>query len=292
MIPAYCMEEHHEAFYYWHLAVDQGYLEKENNTLFHIDHHDDLECGGYFHDFTRRIESLKDCREFTYNELGIADFIVPAIYEGLFSVMYNMKKVTPALFIKKEKLIRRTGSCCLTIGDYLPFVHGKFRQEKDEAYRFFTYYEGSLTETQKPENVALDIDLDYFCWDDSLQKAGPKRLEITKEAYDAFRENPYHPLRILPRKLLQVQEQEGSFYICYTEPPTVQKEADEERIRKRVARFSDWLKTQEWKPRLVTICRSVHSGYLPPDKAEFVETLVREALENIYELNWLSNEKK
>ena len=48
MIPVYCMEEHHEAFYYWGLAVENGYLQKEGNTLFHIDHHDDLENGGYF----------------------------------------------------------------------------------------------------------------------------------------------------------------------------------------------------------------------------------------------------
>ena len=47
MIPVYCMEEHHEAFYYWGLAVENGYLQKEGNTLFHIDHHDDLENGAF-----------------------------------------------------------------------------------------------------------------------------------------------------------------------------------------------------------------------------------------------------
>lgn len=287
MIPAYRMEEHHEAFYYWCLAIEKGYLEQENNTLFHIDHHDDLEYGGYFHDFSRKMESLEEYREFTYNELGIADFIVPAIYEGIFSVMYNMKKVRPVPFIKKEKMVHRKGNNCLTMGDYLPFVHGKPRREKAEEYRFFTYYEGSLSDPEEMTGTVLDIDLDYFCWDDSLTKVGDKKMEITRKAYEEFQSNPYHPFRIMPRKLLRIREENGRFYVCYTEPPIVQKETDEECIRKRVERFGQWLKHQEWKPKLITICRSAHSGYLPPDYAELVEGLVCAVLEEIYEIKWI-----
>lgn len=289
MIPVYCMEEHNEAFYYWGAAVEKGYLGREGNTLFHVDHHDDLESGGYFHDFTQPFQNLEERKRFTYEKLGIADFIVPALYEGIFSKLYNMKALLPKKFESRERFVKRIGSNALMLGEYVPFLHGVYRREKREEYRFFTYYEGSLSDTLELENTVLDIDLDYFCWDDSLKSVPPKRIEITKEAYEEYQENPYHPFRILPRRLLKTEESGGHFYIRYEEPPIQEKEADETRIRKRVDRFMEWLRTVSWQPCLITLCCSAHSGYLPAEYAGLVEELVREGLESIYQLTYQNN---
>lgn len=289
MIPVYCMEEHNEAFYYWGLAVEKGYLNREGNTLFHVDHHGDLEGGGYFHDFSKPFQNLNDRKQFTYEKLGIADFIVPALYEGIFSQIYNMKALTPRPFVPRERFVKRIGNSALMMGEYVPFLHADLRKGKKEEYRFFTYCEGSLSDTPKLENTALDIDLDYFCWDNSLKTVPPKRIEITKEAYEEYRENPYHPFRILPRRLLKTEESGGRFYIRYEEPPVQTKEADEARIRKRIERFMEWLQTVSWQPRLITLCRSAYSGYLPAGYARLVEELVREGLENIYQLTYQDN---
>lgn len=286
MIPVYCMEEHSEAFYYWGMAMEKGYMDGRRNILFHVDHHDDLEYGGYRHDFTRPLENLEERRQFTYQCLGIADFIVPALYEGIFSHLYNMKRLSYVDFTSKEKLVRRIGNNALFMEDYYPFLHGAYRREGRDGYRFFTYHEGSLSDTGKLENTVLDIDLDYFCWDDSLTTAPPKRIEITKEAYEDYQKDVYHPLRIIPRRLVLAEEAEGRFYLRYQEPFVQEKAANEAKIRRRIEKFMEWLKAMPWQPRLITLCRSAHSGYLPSDRAVLVEKLVREGLENIYELNY------
>ncbi len=282
MIPVYCIEEHHEAFYYWGLAVEKGYMNEKENTLFHVDHHDDLECGGYFRDFTQPFQNLEERKRFTYEKLGIADFIVPALYEGTFSKMYNMKALLPRIFQSQERFVKRVGDNALIMGEYIPFVHASYRKEGNEKYSFFTYYEGSLAETEKLENVVLDIDLDYFCWDDSLQTVPPKRIEITKEAYEEYQENPYHPFRILPRRLLKAEEVDGKFYLRYEEPAIPEKKSDETKIQKRIERFLEWLEKMEWQPKVITICRSAQSGYLPAEYVQFVEELLKAGLEHIY----------
>lgn len=286
MIPVYCIEEHHEVFYYWGVAAEKGHIKGKGNTLLHIDHHDDLECGGYHWNFEIPFSDLEHRKLFTYEALGIADFIVPALYEGMFSKMYNMKSVLPKAFKSQERFIKRVGENTLTMGEYVPFLHGTYRSENRPEYQFFTYFEGSLSPTDELENVVLDIDLDYFCWDDSLKSVPQKKIEITKEAYEEYMENLYHPFRILPRKLIKADEQEGRFFLIYEEAPTYEKEADTERILKRIERFLSWLNTMPWTPKIITICRSAYSGYLPSQYAELVEKSVKNGLETIYELEY------
>lgn len=282
MIPVYCMEEHNEAFYYWGLAVKSGYIHEKENILFHVDHHDDLESGGYFWNFTEPFHNLEERKKFTYESLGIADFIIPALYEGTFSKIYNMKALLPKGFQAQERFVRLVENNALVMGNYIPFLHASYRKEKNEKYSFFTYYEGSLSDTGKLENVVLDIDLDYFCWDDSLQTVPPKRIEITKEAYEEYQKNPYHPFRILPRRLLKAEEISGKYYLRYEEPIIYEKKAEEAKIQKRINKFLEWLEKMEWQPKVITICRSAHSGYLPANYALFVEEQLKTGLEHIY----------
>jgi hypothetical protein len=281
-MPFLTMEEHHEAFYYWGLAVEKGWIAPQGNVLFHVDHHDDLTCGGYAHDFSKPFSSLEERRAFTYSRLGIADFIVPALYEGLFSQMFNMKGLVKQPFSAEERLIRLRGKHVLEPGRYIPFLHADKRRSGAEGYGFYTYHEGALSDTGPLENIVLDIDLDYFCWDNSLSTVPPKRIEITEEAYTEFCTDPYHPFRILPRVLIRAEAENGRFYLCYVEPPIGEPEADETQIRIRVDRFFNWLGSQPWEPVLVTICRSARSGYLPRDRAELVEELVCEGLQRLW----------
>ena len=61
-IPVYIMEEHHEAFYYWNYFIECGLIPPKHNYLLHIDHHDDMEAGGYDWDFRIPWESLEQIR--------------------------------------------------------------------------------------------------------------------------------------------------------------------------------------------------------------------------------------
>ena len=283
-IPLYLMEEHHEAFYYWGHFIEKGYLSKKDNALFHIDHHDDLEAGGYFHDFTHPFENVEERRTFSYEKLGIADFIVPAIYEEVFSELYNMKRVVPQNFTKQERFVKRKGKNVLELGNYVPFLHSQYKKNQQNEYRFFSYFEGSLSEIDIEKNIVLDIDLDYFHWDDSLSGVGEKRMEITKAAYNEWMENRYHPFRILPKRFFYVKQIEDTFYLYYREPPSAENAADWEKIEKRIQRFAQWLKNQNWKPKVITICRSKLSGYLPETYSVHIEEKVIKCLEEIYAL--------
>ncbi len=289
MIPVYCMEEHNEAFYYWGLAMEKSYIEKQGNVLFHVDHHDDFEAGAYFHDFGKPFESLEERKQFTYHVLGIADFIVPALYEGIFNQFYNMKSIFPAPFSAQERVVKRKKDGALMVAPYQKLLHGAAKKEKREGFAFYTHYEGSLTDTGDLERVVLDIDLDYFSWDDHLSTVPPKRIEVTKEAYESYMRDPYHPFRILPKKMLYMEEVEGRYYFRYQEPGVPSEPAKEKYVRQRVENFMKWLKEQTWKPSLITICRSAHSGYLPGCHTELVESLVRDGLGELYDLNYLNN---
>lgn len=281
-MPFLTMEEHHEAFYYWAMAVEHGWIAPQGNVLFHVDHHDDMVGGGYFHDFSRPFQDLEERKAFTYRHLGIADFIVPALYEGLFTQMYNMKGLMKQPFSTEERLIRLRGTNVLEPANYVPFLHADKRQNGAEGYGFYTYHEGALTDTGPLEQVVLDIDLDYFCWDDALSTVPAKRIEITKDAYEAFETDPYHPFRILPRAIVQSEAADGRYYLRYMEAPAEQTPADETLIRARADRFFKWLGKQPWEPSLVTICRSAHSGYLPQDMASLVEEVVCQGLQDLW----------
>jgi hypothetical protein len=277
-IPIEIIEEHNEAYYIWWKAVEEGILPPTGNTLFHIDHHDDMECGGYFWDFTTPFTDLAQRERFTYEKLGIADFIAPALFEGLFQTFYNMKALIPIPFQKTERFVHLKGTSELQMGNYIPLLHSTRRKNGDSTYRFFDYYEGSLTDTPPLKSVVLDIDLDYFCWDDTLATVPPKRMEITKEAYQEYQTDRYHPFRIIPKRMIFAEEENEHYYLRYQEVPGAHKETTEEQIKKRATRFLDWLAKQPWTPTLITLCRSAHSGYLPSDKAVYVEKVVREGL--------------
>lgn len=291
-IPLFIMEEHNEAFYYWGYLIEHGIIEKEDNALFHIDHHDDLEGGGYFHDFTKTFQSLEERAEFTYEKLGIADFIIPALYEGIFSEFYNMKLTMPREFVSQQRLIRRKGTSVLEMGNYVPFLHSQYRKEQSDEYRFFDYLEGSLCNVKIEKDIVLDIDMDYFCWDNSLSTVPEKTMEITEQAYTEWKEDPYHSFRILPRRFFSVKEKDGAYYLCYKEPPVFQKEHTTAAIDKRMARFEEWLSNQEWTPKVITLCRSAISGYLPSDYSQYVEEQLLECLERIYSIKKEKIERK
>lgn len=281
-IPYVMIEEHHEAFYYWGLAVEKGWIPSTGNVLFHLDHHDDMECGGYRRDFHTPFSSLEERHAFTYHNLGIADFIVPALFEQTFTQLYMMKSLLPKPFQEEQRLVKLTGNSYLAVHRYVPFLHGEYKKNGHPNYRFFTYSEGSLMNTPALENTVLDVDLDYFCWDDSLHTVQPKRMELTKQAFEEYQADPYHPFRILPRRLLTAIEEDGHYYLEYSEPLEPAVIASEELIQKRMTRFFQWLKKQPWEPRMVSVCRSAHSGYLPRCRAAFVEEQFLNGLEQLW----------
>jgi len=84
MIETIIHEEHHEAFLLWNQAISNGLIGKKANTLIHVDSHDDFLCPLTEQDINQLSEDLDEIENYTYWQLGIANFIAPAIYKRIF----------------------------------------------------------------------------------------------------------------------------------------------------------------------------------------------------------------
>lgn len=292
-VPTIIVDEHHEAFWAWHLFIEKNFLAKDSNYLLHIDHHDDMECGGYDCDFENLPINCATAKEFTYNTLGIADFIYPAIYQKIFSNVHILKNLKPQP-LKQEKLfVRCIENQELVSGKYIPFLHAGEKNKSDSKYRFFTRIDGGLNDTDSipSENLVLDLDLDYFCWDDSLRSVPEKKLEITAEAYTDLIQNKNNPFRILPKKLLNFYEDGGKYFMVYRENLNRNILPSEEKIISRIDKLMNYFTKIKLKPAAIDICRSSYSGYLPTERADFVEKTFLDKLSEIFDLKNIESHK-
>jgi len=288
--PIVFIEEHNEAFLCWHRFLQEGLIKKTGNYLLHIDHHEDFCMGAYSFDVNNIPMDLESIEYITYNQLGIAEFIAPAVHEKLFSTVHILQNTIP----RGLKITKMVSMCpdgrTLSAKEYIPFIHKKMAEDQPDQYTIFTEIEHGLgnekldTSLMPDGRYVLDIDLDYFCWDNSLSTVGPKRIEITETAYEQFCSNKYHPFRILPIKMLQAVEDGGRYYLEYNEKIVPDAVQTEERIEKRIVRLVEWLNAQEAKPSVIDVCSSRFSGYLPSYAWPYVKDRLLEELDRV--TNW------
>ncbi len=279
-IPVYRMEEHHEAFYIWNKAIEDGVIPSFGLTLLHVDHHPDFEMGAYRGGLEPIFGTIEEKKRFTYETLGIADFIAPAIYEGIFNEYVYVHQFYPMLSKKEERVLIFTSQGFLQSLQVSALIRPAVLKE-NANHRFFFYQEGGIGHFSPKQPVVLDIDLDYFCWDDSLSTGEEKIIEITKEAYEDFLSNPLHPYRILPRALVTVVQREGHYYLKCAEVFKPDPIPSGETIDKRIVRFGEWLKNENIHPALIDICRSCHSGYTPVPVWKQIEERLFEVLREV-----------
>lgn len=289
-IPVTIMNEHRDAYWHWHWIIDQGIVPHDGNYLLHIDHHDDFEGRGYRGDLFDPPESADEAKRITDKSLGIADFIVPAVWHGIFTTVHILKNTIPKAVTSEEyflNFIRVDDDSYIKKGKYIPFLYADKRKNADGNYRFFNVVQGGLNSTDNipPENVVLDVDLDYFSWDDSLSTSGPKRMEITEAAWNEYHSNRDHPFRILPKKLIYPVEENGRYYLEYHEVIPKSAMATCSRIEKRMDSLFDWFDKTGLCPAAIDICRSSVSGYMPQDNAGFTEKEFLRRVEERWNIN-------
>src|SRR5690606_12072616 len=150
------IEEHHEAFFVWQYAIQKGLLSKRENTLYHVDEHSDLSTPRFntsIHDLNNNLEALK---KFTYQELGIASFIMPAIYLGVFNKVVWFKQRHRSLPENAFNMfIKSYGD------DGMRLISGKTTNNilsSQEEKVSFVYERKILSEMIYDKNIVLDID--------------------------------------------------------------------------------------------------------------------------------------
>jgi hypothetical protein len=91
-IPTFIIEEHHEAFIVWNYAIQQGWLPATGNCLFHVDEHSDMGTPRFNESIHSLNGDMVKVKEFTYQELNIASFVIPACYREIFNQVYWIRQ--------------------------------------------------------------------------------------------------------------------------------------------------------------------------------------------------------
>ena len=287
-IPFYIMEEHHEAFFIWHYAIAEGFIDKTKNILLHVDEHSDMMLPLLNFCLQSVTANLQKLHDFTYSELTIANFIYPAIYQGIFNDVYWLRQNHERSIKQKKMHIyshKKEGRQLML----------KSKLELGELFnpdrKFFTATPITVQDSLDSEesktsdkSIILDIDIDYFSCDNAAGEY--LEIEITQDAYEEYVNNYYHKMRLAFGGNKSVKSIDGKYYFCSIQPDELLSEklkVSEEVIIERIDALVNFLKANQIQPKLIDVCRSRLSGYTPNDQWQFIENTLIEKLSSLYE---------
>ncbi len=285
----FLIEEHNEAFYVWLYSLKKQLIKEQGNILLHFDDHSDMSTPRFntsIKEFSANtIELIQD---FTYQELGIATFIMPAIYLKLISDVWWVKYDT-----KKEQDVDMFIKSYDDNNKYL--ISGKksalTKETLTKSVSFFNYKNIDATSFDKTSllnnNILLDIDLDYFSCNDNPYNMNEIMIEITEEEYLEFQKNEYHYLNFIVTNIKAIKYQGNFYYVInyFKDIHPSSRKVNKETICKRVDDFIKSLKKQKVVPQIITICRSRYSGFTPIDQWELIEEKLLLGLQEIYNID-------
>jgi hypothetical protein len=270
--PLAILEEHHEAFYVWHSGRERGWLPREPQRLLHFDEHADMNLP----DLRRPLENpqtLPEVADFTYSELRINTFLCPALYLNLFNSLYWFRIThSPSAGGWRRLCIQPRDAERLRFS--LRTLTGLGPGEAGAV----EYAPMTTADPLPPGPCVLDIDLDYFCWNDEPEWRNLV-VEITRSEYDRFLGNRYHFVRLSPDSEANVFERDGRVYLAFRHmDPTAAPATHQSVVAARIDEFASYLARCGLDPLLITLCRSRHSGYTQSINAGFAEKRVLERL--------------
>jgi hypothetical protein len=294
-INTFLLEEHNEAYIAWHYALEHNLISlNNNNVLLHVDEHSDLASNQFKTSVYDTNFLLDKVKNFTYNEVGIAGFIVPAILLGMFNEVYWVKQThnkNSAGFY--EMFARSYNSCgkklkCNKISN----AEGIDVVNSNSDLKRFNYYLCGIEAITPLQQVILDIDLDYFSCSGEPSKLNEVYIEITKTEFQEFNEDKYHALKhlLLGHQIETLASRDSYFYVInnYQEIYAYKENVSFDTILERITTFVSILKEKNIQPLIIDICRSKISGYTPKDQCDFIQKNLISQLQTIYDLNILS----
>jgi len=285
-IPVFTIEEHHEAFFLWNYALKEKLI-GEKNILYHFDEHSDMGTPRFNTSINELNNSLEKFRNFTYEELDIASFIIPSIYLGIFDQVYWFKQYHK---VQDNEGVNYYVRSFNNAGKKL--LSGKkdsfnFDTPCNDLKEFKYYYKTVENIPSNIGNVILDIDLDYFSCNGNPFELNELYVEITKSEFLKFNNNKYHKLIYSGLKKIKTIKKNNKYYFLinsYNEIYPCKLKVDNETILKRIDILTTNLKQKQIVPSLITICRSRHSGYTPKDQYKLIESNLINRLKENYSI--------
>jgi hypothetical protein len=286
----FLVEEHHEVFPVWHYALKRDlFRAAARNTLLHVDAHADMTATPYTRPIPELSAPLSAVREFTFGQLTIDSFILPAVYQKLFYEICWLgpegaaaKRVGLPLNEKKyfyARTFREQGRTLIVNED--PFRGFSDKPWQDRVP--FCFHRMSQDLPFAPEGtVILDIDMDYFACSRLLDTS--LRLEITASEFHRCSTEKY--TRLLHYRHV-LEERDGRFYIRFTPRSDIldshKETISQENILSSVHRFIEYLRKNGLQPAFITLCRSRHSGFTPEGAWRLIEESLLDGLSELFE---------
>jgi hypothetical protein len=289
-VKLFLIEEHNEAFFIWNYAVLKKIIPPTGNTLMHIDEHSDSDVPRFRYTIDELDGDLKRLFDFTYNELTISNFIIPALYRRIYNNILNISQIHKN---KKNKEIKNI---------FIRSVNDEGRiliagKETEEIKNLKDNKRASVTVTNQTieddldcvSGVVLDIDLDYFSCDETPQQFRNDKVEITKDEYYRILNNRYHHIRFSPNggSMVKIINDEDKFYLVFFDYPYIipsRLKVTKSEIDKRISMVEDFLRNHNIKPVLIDVCRSRYSAYTPPEQMEYIQRNLLTMLKNLFNI--------
>jgi len=309
----FIVEEHHEVLPIW-LSYPQFLLSKK---LLHVDYHSDM----YLPTVDRPLQTWKELSKndllcTVFEQLHINDFIIAAIYLGIFNKIYWLQptpieqniikpdnKIPPeeeynlplSAFVTKS--VNMAVESLRSEGKHLIVKKNNISKKQPDSKSFLwgicnqTLTEGNRTPspiTQQAStadnNFVLDIEFDYFLC--NPQPCIKKRIEVSYAEFCSYQDNPYHFLRL--HYHTKAYEHNGHYYVEFN--PWVEESSLPQEISKRtlagtIKKFTNWLNRIHITPSLITLCRAKQSGFCPEPAVDIIEELLISNLQEIYEFD-------
>lgn len=288
----YRFDEHNLAFHYWKKAFIEENIQSPLD-LFHVDAHADMGRPSTFREslyVPLEHDPLKYHKRFASKELNIQNFIYPAVLGGLVRNVYfffprwrNFKPMRSRIQIGSAfgegKIIKypprlARGAHQATITRAIPDLTR------------FSFVSGLIERMPHRRKVILDIDLDYFACQDSIQNKWEYKLEITPSQYRDrgffLRDETigFSGLRFAFKKL----KRRHVAIVSMRKVPEKAHMPSHQEIRESVDLLVSTLRRRSILPVVITLCRSRISGYCPKKYGKFIENLLLKKLSEIYSL--------
>lgn len=258
------IDEHHEALLVWEKALKVGKI-RRYSTLIHVDFHADMGAPQL-----RRSVYSRDIRRLVEDDLCISDFIIPAILRGIFDEV---------VFVRPTgKPVGRRYHFAGTLDGNGLISNGSIKRPMLRSYpdaRKYAFTQKTGARGIRCDDGVLDIDMDFFCCNICPQM--PFSIDLTpSQAGDLARFLRSEDKFSISTGLINVEDKKLSWRPRRSDINVIYNDS-EEWIEYSIKSF---VRDIGFKPRLVSICRSVKSGFTPKKYADRIETLLIKCLTN------------